>query len=78
MAWLIAKPSRWGVLAGVLLLALGLFGAGLWAIKSDVETATGEPFAWIEGVSIWPTQILQMLLLDLDRGTPRRRAHVAS
>jgi hypothetical protein len=67
MGWLIAKPSRWGVLAGVLVLVLGLFVAWLFMIKYDVATTTGdgEPFSWLGGVSIWPTQILQMLLLIL-------------
>jgi hypothetical protein len=65
MGWLIARPSRWGVLAGVLALVLGLFVAWLFMIQYDVAVAKGEPFAWFGGVSIWPTQILQMLLLTL-------------
>jgi hypothetical protein len=59
------QPSKWGVLAVALVLALGLCVAGLWVIKKNVEHPDGEPFAWLEGVSIWPTQILQMLLLIL-------------
>ena len=55
----------------------GLFVEGLWVIKSDVETATGEPFTWLEGVSIWPTQILQMVLLVLTWAFSSG-AHVAS
>lgn len=29
----------------------------------DMTSGTGEPFAWFEGVSIWPTQLLELQIL---------------
>ena len=55
------RPARWGGLV----LVIGLFVGWLCIIHYDVATTDGEPFAWLGGVSIWPTQILQMLLLIL-------------
>jgi hypothetical protein len=46
----------------VVLLVLLLLGVG-WIIWHDVTSGTGEPFAWFEGVSIWPTKILELLIL---------------
>jgi hypothetical protein len=63
--WLNTKPLRWVIMVSALGVALSTLIYGLSVIKCDVETGSGEPFAWLEGVSIWPTQILQMLLLIL-------------
>ena len=49
-------------MVAVFLLLLLLMGVG-WIIWRDVISGTGEPFAWFEGVSIWPTKILELLIL---------------
>jgi hypothetical protein len=54
-----ATPAGLGVVAA----ALAFLGAGLYAIHLNVGTRDGEPFAWLEGVSIWPTQILGLIIL---------------
>jgi hypothetical protein len=48
---------------GVVTAALAFLGAGLYAIHLDVRSHDGEPFAWLEGVSIWPTQVLGLIIL---------------
>ncbi|HZF20224.1 MAG TPA: hypothetical protein VE008_11015, partial [Burkholderiales bacterium] len=60
----------------VLLFTLGLAGKMIW---DDASSGHGEPFAWLEGVSTWPTQILRMgifiltiALLDFGRWQLRR------
>jgi len=58
-AWFNATPA--GV--GALVSGTVLFIAGLYAIAWNVRSIDGEPFAWLEGVSIWPTQILRMVIL---------------
>lgn len=72
-----ATPAGLGVVAA----ALAFLGAGLYAIHLDVGTHDGEPFAWLEGVSIWPTQILGLIILVvtcalLVYGRMRLRANV--
>jgi hypothetical protein len=47
-------------IAIVLLPILVLIGIGFWC---DVHSVTREPFAWFEGVSIWPTKLLELLIL---------------
>ena len=54
-----ATPTGLGVVAA----ALAVLGVGLYAIRLNVRTRDGEPFAWLEGVSIWPTQILGLIIL---------------
>jgi hypothetical protein len=54
-----ASPAGLGVVAG----ALAFLVAGLYAIHANVTSRGGEPFAWLEGVSIWPTQILGLVIL---------------
>jgi hypothetical protein len=54
-----ATPAGLGVVAA----ALAFLVAGLYAIRVNVMTRGGEPFAWLEGVSIWPTQILGLITL---------------
>ncbi len=54
-----ATPAGLGIVAA----ALAFLGAGLYAIRANVRTRDGEPFAWLEGVSIWPTQILGLIIL---------------
>jgi len=39
------------------LCTLGLAGKIIW---DDASSGQGEPFAWFEGVSTWPTQILRL------------------
>jgi hypothetical protein len=34
-----------------------------WIIWPEVISGKGEPFAWFEGVSIWPTKIFELLIL---------------
>ena len=60
----------------VLLFTLGLAGKIIW---DDASSGQGEPFAWFEGVSTWPTQILRLgifmltiALLDFGRWQLRR------
>jgi hypothetical protein len=60
-AWSGATPA--GVVA--LLLSLALLCVGLYVIHWNVGSPDGEPFAWFEGVSIWPTQIMGMVILVL-------------
>ena len=54
-----ATPAGLGIVAA----ALAVLAAGLYAIRVNVMTRDGEPFAWLEGVSIWPTQILGLIIL---------------
>jgi hypothetical protein len=54
-----ASPAGVGTVAA----ALALLIAGLYAIQVDVRSRDGEPFAWLEGVSLWPTQILGLVIL---------------
>jgi hypothetical protein len=54
-----ATPAGVGIVAA----ALAFMAAGLYAISVNVGTRDGEPFAWLEGVSIWPTQILGLIIL---------------
>jgi len=54
-----ASPAGAGIVAG----ALALLVAGLYAIQLNVRSRDGEPFAWLEGVSIWPTQVLGLVIL---------------
>jgi hypothetical protein len=54
-----ATPAGLGIVA----VALAVLAAGLYAIRVNVMTRDGEPFAWLEGVSIWPTQILGLIIL---------------
>jgi hypothetical protein len=49
--------------AGIVAAALALLVAGVYAIQVNVRSRDGEPFAWAEGVSIWPTQILGLVIL---------------
>jgi len=60
----------------VLLFTLGIAGKIIW---DDASSGQGEPFAWLEGVSTWPTQILRLgifmltiALLDFGRWQLRR------
>jgi len=74
-----ASPGRVAVAALlllVLLFTLGLAGKIIW---DDASSGQGEPFAWFEGVSTWPTQILRLgifvltiALLDFGRWQLRR------
>jgi len=74
-----ASPGRVAVAALlllVLLFTLGLAGKIIW---DDANSGQGEPFAWFEGVSTWPTQILRLgifmltiALLDFGRWQIRR------
>jgi hypothetical protein len=56
-----ASPAGVGIVAGALVLLV----AGLYAIQLNVRSRDGEPFAWLEGVSLWPTQILGLVILVL-------------
>jgi hypothetical protein len=49
--------------AGVVAFGFVVLVAGLYAIHRNVHSPDGEPFAWLEGVSIWPTQILGLAIL---------------
>jgi len=48
-------------------LSVGLFSAAALAIwlYLNLPAPLGEPFSWVEGVSIWPTEILRLLILLL-------------
>ena len=49
--------------AVVLLSVFGVwFGARIWL---DVSTYKGEPFAWFQGVSLWPTVLLRLVVLTV-------------
>ena len=66
---------------GVVVAGLAVLVAGLYAVQLDVRTRDGEPFAWLEGVSIWPTQILGLIILAvtcilLVYGRMRLRANI--
>lgn len=53
----------------LILLALMLFVGGPgYLIWNDATSGGGEPFAWFEGVSIWPTQIFRLGILALTFG----------
>jgi len=45
---------------GVAAMLLCLFGFGIW---HDVKTYKGEPFALLQGVSLWPTVLLRLVVL---------------
>lgn len=54
-----ATPAGLGIVTAAIAFLVG----GLYAIHVDVRSRDGEPFAWLEGVSIWPTQILGLVIL---------------
>ena len=49
--------------SAVIFLALALIAAGWSQLWQDATSGSGEPFAWFEGVSIWPTEILRLVAL---------------
>jgi hypothetical protein len=52
-----------GTVMIVAIMLLVLMVVWRWIIWPDATSGTGEPFAWFEGVSIWPTKILDLLIL---------------
>ena len=56
--------KRWTLVAACGLAAI-LLAALSHAIWRDVSTHEGEPFAWLEGVSIWPTVLFHLAALLL-------------
>lgn len=55
-----------GMLRWLLMLwALAVAGVCLWYANQDWRDAAGEPFAWLDGISIWPTQLLQIVAMLL-------------
>jgi hypothetical protein len=55
-----SSPGRIAVDALLLLVLLFVLGFAGDAIWNDIRSGLGEPFAWLEGVSTWPTQILRL------------------
>jgi len=49
-------------LASAVTVWVGVAGHTIWR---DATSGSGEPFAWFEGVSIWPTQIFRLGILLL-------------
>lgn len=59
-------PFAWLVVAAALALALmPWFYAGWIRGQSDSMSVAGEPFSWLDGVSVWPTEILRLLVVYL-------------
>jgi len=52
-----ARRKPWGVGVGMLLCGCAAWLVG-WSIMPAL-TPNAEPFTWIEGVSVWPTQLLR-------------------
>lgn len=56
----VAKPFRHGrLILGIAFVALLL----MYAISKDHANPQGEPFAWREGISIWPSTILHFVAM---------------
>jgi len=55
-----AAPGRVAVAALLLFVLLFVVGFSGYAIWGDARSGLGEPLAWFEGVSTWPTQILRL------------------
>jgi len=55
-----ASPGRVAVAALLLFVLLFVVGFSGYAIWGDARSGLGEPLAWFEGVSTWPTQILRL------------------
>jgi hypothetical protein len=53
---------RWQLALGLVLL-LGLAGGALALLKPGGPLSAGEPLAWLQGVSGWPSHLLNMLAL---------------
>ena len=48
------------MVAAVMLIVVIVMGSIIWL---DRILGPSEPFAWFEGVSLWPTMILELLIL---------------
>lgn len=74
LALLLSQAARrivagiWGRIAVTALVLSVVAIAADWAIWSNATSGLGEPFAWFEGVSIWPTQIFRLGILVLTVG----------
>jgi len=67
----IRERSFRGYIVRAMLLLVTLLSVSallVWAIWRDASAGGGEPFAWVEGVSIWPTQILRLAIFFLTIG----------
>ena len=62
------KRYGWAIAGGfgLVVVALALFCYRIW--NGDVRTYQGEPFAWLEGVSIWPTVLFQVAVFGVIAG----------
>jgi len=66
----VAGIRAWCSPRRVALVALSVLGLTACIVLAgwDVTSGRGEPFAWFEGVSIWPTQIFRLGILVLTIG----------
>lgn len=59
-------PSSWDQMLSspwLFLVVAFFFSWGLVYFLAFLQRAEGEPFAWMDGISIWPTEILRLLVL---------------
>jgi hypothetical protein len=56
----ISSRSSIDHLVDAVFLILGVLSAGALYVVIVAQGETGEPFAWFEGISIWPTQYLRL------------------
>jgi hypothetical protein len=59
MGW---RYARW-MPAGLLVILAATLGYFLYVSLTDANTAGGEPFAWFEGVSVWPSSLVRLAAL---------------
>lgn len=74
LLWLAFKQVRRAVASGwravrrrplLPLVAVSALGVAVWFVWQDVRDLKGEPWALIDGVSIWPTEVLRLVALVL-------------
>lgn len=60
-----AKPVRLAGWAGAVLAAVVLLALGYRRIRGDIIDGVGEPFLFLQGVSMWPVELLRVLSITL-------------
>ena len=59
-----AKHCPWWLFSGGLFAGISMTAAAV-AIRRDLIKGVEEPFFWLEGVSIWPTEMIRLLAILL-------------
>ncbi|HET7061155.1 MAG TPA: hypothetical protein VFI43_03145 [Nitrosospira sp.] len=55
--------SRVGFWIFLILTGLGVYGAAIWVRRSTPDLSQNEPFVLTEGISAWPTAVIELLAL---------------